>query len=183
MTKQQQQLIIGVLVAFLGIFVYWKYFVIPTMADIKTKQALYQDLVGKVETAKRQAQRLPALQAELEKLRIDLLAMEKQLPTDKDIPSIIRILTKEAQVENIEFTSMAPKPLTNQSFFQIIPFDLQFTGTLHGLARFLAALGQQDRIFQAQNLKLNQTGGTAETGIINLNISLLIQTYAYSGAR
>ncbi len=156
LTKQQQQLI-GAIVFLVvgGGYFYWSYMLKPTMAQITEREAKYKDLTAKIETAERQARRLPALQLEYATLQQDLLSLEKQLPTDKDLPNIIRVLTRQALQENLQFMKLAPKPSIHQTYFEIIPFDLQFSGTLHSLARFLAALGQQDRIFQAQNLNLS----------------------------
>ena len=152
----------------------------PTLTQIKEREAKYQDLTAKIETAERQARRLPALQLEYATLQQDLLSLEKQLPTDKDLPNIIRVITRQALQENLQFVKLAPKPSVHQTYFEIIPFDLQFSGGLHALARFLAALGQQDRIFQAQNVNLTMNSSSdPQLGTI-LNISLLIQTYAYT---
>jgi len=184
LTKQQQQLI-AILVAGVlgGGYVYWNYMFKPTLAKINVRQAKYNELIGKIETAERQARRLPALQNELAKLQNELGSLEKQLPKDKDMPNIIRILTREALQENLQFVRLAPKPPTRQQYFEIIPFDLQFYGTLHSLGRFLASLGQQDRIFQTQNVSLSPSGGQTESlqGLVSLSITLTIQTYAYSG--
>ena len=110
------------------------------------------------------------------------VALEKQLPRDQDKPNIIRALTREALQENLEFERLAPKPVETRDFFQVIPFDLQFAGNLQSLARFLASLGQQDRIFQAQGIKLNPRGNITDGGgVVPLSITLMIQTYAYSG--
>ena len=184
MSQQQQTMAIAVLVVVGGLYVYWNYLLKPTLDKIKTEQATYQDLADKIERAERQARRLPVLQSELAKLQVDLAAMEKQLPKDKDLPNILRTLTREALQENLQFAKLAPKPAQRQQYFEIIPFDVQFVGTLHALARFLASLGQQDRIFQASNLNLTPAGsgsGAEATGSTNLNISLAIQTYAYAG--
>jgi len=183
LTKQQQQILIVTIALVLGGgYVYWNYMLKPTLQRIHVGNEKYNGLVAKVETAERQSRRLPALQAEVEKLRLELVSLEKQLPKDKDIPNILRILTREALQENLEFSHLIPKPTVHQTFFEIIPFDVQFTGTLQSLARFLASLGQQDRIFQAQNISLIPGGGSVENqGFTRLNITLTIQTYAYTG--
>lgn len=183
LTKQQQQLLVGIIVFVLGGgYVYWNYMLKPTLDQIKRQEHQLADLTKKIEDAERQARRLPALQLEYATLQQDLVSLEKQLPTDKDLPNIIRVLTRQALQENLQFMRLAPKPLVRQEYFEIIPFDLQFTGTLHSLARFLAALGQQDRIFQAQNLSLTViSNGDPQLGTM-LNMTLLIQTYAYTKA-
>jgi type IV pilus assembly protein PilO len=181
LTKQQQQLV-AILLLFVvgGGYVYWNYMLKPTMAQITEREARYKDLTAKIETAERQARRLPALQLEYATLQQDLSLLEKQLPTDKDLPNIIRVLTRQALQENLQFTKLAPKPSVKQEYFEIIPFDVQFSGTLQSLARFLASLGQQDRIFQAQNLNLTVISSAEPQLGTMLNISLLIQTYAYT---
>jgi Tfp pilus assembly protein PilO len=182
-TKEQQTMIVAVLLFFGGLYVYWNYLLSPTLQEISTKEAQYADLSAKIEQAELQARRLPALKAEKEKLEIELVALEKQLPKDQDTPNIIRALTREAMQENLEFERLTPKPLEAREYFQVIPFELQFAGSLQSLARFLASLGQQERIFQAQNLKLSPKGGTEnDGGMVNLTISLTIMTYAYLGA-
>jgi type IV pilus assembly protein PilO len=182
MNQQQQMMVVASLIIVGGLYVYWTYLLKPTMDKIKTQQQTYQELVQKIETAERQARRLPVLQQELAKLQGDLSQMEKQLPKDKDLPNILRTLTREAVQEDLAFARLAPKPPQRQQYFEIIPFDVQFTGTLHSLARFLASLGQQDRIFQASNISLSPAGANTEnSGVTNLNINLSIQTYAYAG--
>jgi len=182
MTQQQQTMVAVVLFAVGGLYVYWNYLLKPTMAKIDANAATYNDLKAKIETAERQSRRLPALQNELAKLQVELSGLETQLPKDKDLPNILRTLTREAQNENLQFTRLAPKASQKQQYFEIIPFDAGFSGSLHNLARFLAALGQQDRIFSAQNITLAPSGtSAADTGVATLSITLTIQTYAYAG--
>lgn len=182
LTKQQQQTIgLIVMVVVGGGYFYWNYMLKPTMKSIRENQVKYEDLLAKIKTAENQAKRLPALQNELAKLELDLASLEKQLPKGKDLPNIIRILTREAVQEGLSFVRFGPKAPIKQQFFEVIPFDIQFTGTVHALARFLASLGQQDRIFQAQNISLVPTGSSDQQGVVNLNMTLTIQTYSYAG--
>lgn len=185
LSKQQQQiLIIAVVFVIGGGYVYWNYMLKPTLENIRVREQKHAELVAKIESAERQARRLPALQNELAMLQLDLSSVEKQLPKDKDMPNIIRLLTREALQEDLQFSSLAPKPSSKQQYFDIIPFDLRLVGNLQSLARFLASLGQQDRIFQAQNITLTPAGGAqsdAAQGVMPLNISLTIQTYSYAG--
>lgn len=183
LTKQQQQIIaLALMFVVGGGYFYWNFMLKPTLEKIKTNEATYADLIAKIETAERQARRLPALQNELAKLEVDLASLEKQLPKDKDVPNIIRILTREAIQQGLQFVRLGPKPANRQQYFEIIPFDLQFTGTMHSLARFLSSLGQQDRIFQAQNITMTPGGSATDSqGVVNLNLTLTIQTYSYAG--
>ena len=184
LTKQQQQIIV-LLVIFIGGggYGYWNFLLKPTLARIEQNEKKYEDLISKIEKAQRQARRLPALKNELEKLKVELADLEKQLPTGKDVPNIIRVLTREALRENLNFINVSPKKVLNKQYFEIIPFGISFDGSLHGLARFLASLGQQQRIFKAENITLTPTNNKLDpiTGQIPLSINLTIQTYSYRG--
>lgn len=179
-TKQQQMIILAVVGVGFVLYFYYSYLMKPLFATIDQRQQQYTELVGKIETAQRQAMRLPALQAEFAQLQTDLISLEKQLPKEKDLPNIIRTLTREALQEDMKFVRLSPRPSVRQQYFEIIPFELQFHGSLHNLARFLASLGQQDRIFQAENVSLAPLGAN-DLGEQNLSISLILQTYTYAG--
>lgn len=182
LTKQQQQtIVLIVMFVFGGGYAYINYMMKPTNERIQKAEAKLTDLRTRIERAERQSRRLPALEAEYEQLQRDLADLEKQLPKDQNVPNIIRTLTDEANRENMVFTRLAPRKTTRQNYFEIIPFDLQFKGSLHSLARFLAALGQQERIFKAEDITLTPIGGDLQTLGVPLSIQLAIQTYAYRG--
>lgn len=182
LTKEQQKIVVLLVMVVLGVYMYYTQLLKPTLIKIKDDQVKYEDLKAKIETAERQARRLPAMREELDRLQVDLSNLEKQLPKDKDVPNIIRILTREAAQENLTFVRLAPKPTTKREFFDVIPFDVTFTGPLHAFTRFLASMGQEDRIFQAQGINLSPAGSPTDGGgVQNLSITLTILTYAYAG--
>ena len=181
--SKEQQIIIGCLIGFVVIvYMYWSYLMKPILNDIQTKQTKLDSLQAQVDQAERQAKRLPALKSELEKLEIELSSLEKQLPTAKDIPGIIRIITKEANAQSINFVSMRPLDPRRDQYFDVISFDMSMTATLNNLAHFLASLGQQDRIFQIEQVKLSGGGQPGKGGgSPSLNVNFLLKTYAYAG--
>ncbi|MFN0116963.1 MAG: type 4a pilus biogenesis protein PilO [Elusimicrobiota bacterium] len=182
MNKEQQKILV-VLLMFLigGGYTYWNYLLRPILASIKVDKEKLSDLNAKIENAERQTRRLAAITAERDQLQFELVELEKQLPKDKDLPNIIRTITREALAHNIQFNRFAPRGGSKQQYFEILPFDLQISGTLTSLAQFLASLGQQERIFQAQNIVLSPSSSPEGSSEIILNITLIIQTYAYSG--
>lgn len=181
--SKEQQIIIGCLVGFVFvIYAYWNYFMKPILGDIQTKQTKLESLESQVEQAERQAKRLPLLKSELEKLETELSLLEKQLPTAKDIPGIIRIITREANAQNISFVSMRPLDARRDQYFDVLSFELSMTATLHNFAHFLASLGQQERIFQVEQVKLSGGGQPSKGGgSPSLNVNFTLKTYAYAG--
>lgn len=186
LTKQQQQILAIVLVVLIGGgYVYFSYLLNPTLKKISERKAKLSDLKQQIEVAERQARRLPQLQAEYAQLQTQMAAIEKQLPTDKDIPGILRTVTREAMDENLYFVSLKPnEPKRDQSnYFDVLEFEVQMTGSMQSLVRFMASLGQQDRIFQFEKLSLSggSSSGAEASGLSILSISFTLKTYAYVG--
>lgn len=182
--SKEQQTIIVVLIALVGFgYVYWNYLLKPIMAQISERQAKHADLVQKIDEAKRFVDRLPVLIADKNNLEIQLKAIEKQLPRDRDVPGIITLLTKEAQAEDLLFSSMRPIDPRKDNYFEVIEFEVTMVGQFHNLMRFMSSLGQQDRIFQFDKLNITGFGGATpgQEGLINLNFSFSVKTYAYVG--
>ena len=180
LTKEQQYLIVAVIGLCLGLYFYWSYLLKPTSEKISSQAKKLADLKNQVQQAERQAKRLPALKSEYDTLQKELAGIERQLPKDRDMPNIIRTITREALRENLEFAKVVPNNVERQEYFEKLPFSLEMKGSLHSLARFLAALGQQERIFGAGDLTL-RPGTTAIDGQVGLTITLTLETYAYQG--
>ena len=185
LTKQQQQMIVFLLVGvFGGGYIYFNYLLGPTLKSITERKAKYAGLVQQIEVAERQARRLPQLQAEYAQLQIQLSSIEKQLPTDKDIPGILRTVTRGALDENLGFVSLKPNDPTRDksNYFDVLEFEIQMVGSLQSFVRFMASLGQQDRIFQFEKLIVtNQAGSLDQADLMKLNINFTLKTYAYVG--
>jgi len=178
--KQIQLIAVAALIVIGGGYVYWNYFLKPEFNSIRDNTVKLNDLKQKIESAEREARRLPALKDERERLTTELSRLEKQLPKDKDVPNIIRALTREALQESLDFRQFAPKATVQKQYFAVVPFDIQMSGSLSALARFFTSLGQNERIFKFQNVKLTPRSGD-ESGMTFLNISFSVETYAYTG--
>jgi Tfp pilus assembly protein PilO len=179
--KQQQTIVLIVMLVVGGGWAYWNYMLKPTFSEIKEKKSRLEKLKNDIAKAERQARRLPALKHEKEKLSQELEKLEKQLPRGKDVPNIIRTISREAIQENLIFQSLDPQANTQRNFFEIIPFKISMKGELNSLVRFLSSLGQGERIFKAENFTFAPIGSSEEMGIMQLNIGFTLLTYAYTG--
>jgi Tfp pilus assembly protein PilO len=136
-------------------YVYWNYCLKPTNEKIRKTSAQLTEVLDKVETMKRTATRLPALERESQELQAEVGKTEKRLPRQKNVEEIIRILTEHSAKLNVAVISFSPSGETAQNYFIEVPFTLSVSGGLHSIAKFLTILGQQERILNARNLSLN----------------------------
>jgi Tfp pilus assembly protein PilO len=157
MTKEQQQALTAaspllVVVALVGWYMYW---FSPLQARLASKAADLDQTLRQVETLKASASRLDALQKECDDLRAQVKLMERRLPRTKNLEDILRTVTETAIKNRVTISSLSPGGESSQAYYIEVPFSLNLTAGLHNLGKFLAALGQQERIFTAKNLSLS----------------------------
>lgn len=148
----QQNLIFMVLIMAGLIYVYMSYLLKP----IEAKQAeAFQKLQAtetRLNEMKKRSLELPKLQAEMKMLELEVTSLEQLLPKDREIPTLLRTFTKTAQKYHMRINNLVPGAVNAQADFNEIPFQVTMLGTYHGLAYFLADLGQEQRILSAANL-------------------------------
>ncbi|HRY30757.1 MAG TPA: type 4a pilus biogenesis protein PilO [Elusimicrobiota bacterium] len=178
LSKQQQQQI--ALIVMLGggfLFVYWNYLLKPTNAKIVALETQVTDILGQVETMKRTANRLPALQREYDALVAEVGETEKRLPKEKNLQEVLRIVTEQSMKNKISVLSFAPGGDVQQNYCVEIPISLNITGQFHTLGKFLAILGQQERILTARDVRLSYTPNEKKGHTISGSFILLAYTF------
>jgi type IV pilus assembly protein PilO len=175
--KQLQASIIALpLIAFLGIFVYYKYLVTPLAAsqvkiliELDSIRSEYEQSVGR-------AARLPRLEQEIQILNEEILDMEKTLPKDKDIPEILRLLSNRMRFYDIQWKKLEPGPQSVKEYHIEHSYKIPFTTSYHTLAKFMAEVGQMERIFATQIVSLKSENTPKDGTKVTGDLSFLIYT-------
>ena len=179
MTKniQNNLIILVVLTAFLA-FGYFKYIISPLNAKYSEGLKKLKLVESKLADTKRKALELPKLQADMKNLEMQVADLEKLLPKDKDIPDLLRIVTKTAQKYQLRITNITPGSVTSQANYNEIPFQMTVQGTYHALAYFLSDIGQESRILSVKNVNFASNTQTKEnTNTVNVNFTLIAYTF------
>jgi type IV pilus assembly protein PilO len=160
MTKKLQQQLIFIVLIFAGLsYVYFGYILKPINSRFQDAQTKLREAESKLSEMKLRALELPKLQSEMMYLEQEVSDLEKLLPKEKQIPELIRTITKAAQQFGIKMQNIAPGPEAPQANFSELPFRMILEGNYHSFARFLAELAQGQRIFNYRDLVF--TGRTA----------------------
>lgn len=153
MTKKMQQNLILLFIFAAGLgYVYYKFLITPIKLKYQNALTELTTVESKLSEMKRRAMELPKLQAEMQLLELEVSELEKLLPKDKEIPNLLRIITKHAQHYQLRISNFAPSAAIPQSNYNEIPFQMTLQGTYHSFAAFLAELGQESRILSARNI-------------------------------
>jgi type IV pilus assembly protein PilO len=157
--KNRNLAIAFALMAFLGMIVYadWTLVYTPIQKTMAEDRSKVDELNAKLAVAKQRAGQLNKIQAEMANLQIDVAQLEKQLPKDRELPSLIRVLTHRAESYGLLFTALTPGRPVPKGLYDEIPYSVVATSSFHSLGHFLTAMGKGERLFATRNLSLTSS--------------------------
>jgi type IV pilus assembly protein PilO len=115
--------------------------------------------LGKLETQVRELKIIAAnvkrFQAEAAKLREELQFAITQLPTSKEIPSLLSNVSNLGKESGLEFLLFRPTPEVNREFYAEIPVEIKVRGTYHDVALFFDKVGKLPRIVNINGVAMD----------------------------
>lgn len=156
--EQQTYIIVGVAVA-MFLFVYFKVFLMPINKSINEKTQKIQELTANIETANREAAALDELKAKNEQLKLEVEDLQKQLPKSKEIPNLLRLVTKDAQRFGVKVLTLTPLPMSPQQEYDELRYTMSVNSSFHSLGHFFATIGQEERLLAVRDLSLTASPG------------------------
>lgn len=181
LTKEQQQLIVaGVLMTGALGFVYVKYFWIPTKQKIAEATTKLEGVNKKIKQAEDTARRLPQLQRQLAELEVLAQEAEEKLPKKKEVPKLIETLSDLAKEHRVDIQSISPAGSGKRENYQENFYSLVIQGSYHSVARFLTALGMEERILHSRNLTLSPITSALQPSF-TVQASFTLVVYQYKG--
>ena len=133
-----------ILAAVLGLYLYFIYIPKSEVLDKKVSE------MGKLETQVRElrviAANMKRFQAEAAKLREELKLAMAQLPTSKEIPSLLANISNLGKESGLEFLLFRPVPEVTREFYAEIPVEIRVKGTYNDVAIFFGKVGKMSRI-------------------------------------
>ncbi|MBI5967086.1 MAG: type 4a pilus biogenesis protein PilO [Deltaproteobacteria bacterium] len=145
-------ILVGVLALLSGLYAYLVY--LPTSGELDNKR---KDM-GKLETQLRElrtiAENMRRFQAEAAKLREELAVAVAQLPTSKEIPSLLANVSNLGKEAGLEFLLFRPTPEVGREFYAEIPVEIRVKGSYNAVAVFFDKVGKLPRIVNISSLTM-----------------------------
>jgi len=145
MSKSQKIIAMAVILATIaGLYVYLFY--LPTSAEKEKKRV---DM-GRLETQLRElraiAEDQKRFQADSARLREEVESAMAQLPTSKEIPSLLANISNLGKEAGLDFILFRPAPEVSQEFLVLIPVEIKVKGTYTDVAIFFDRVSKMPRI-------------------------------------
>jgi type IV pilus assembly protein PilO len=130
------------------------FFYPPREAVVTELRGQVEKLTAEVEQAKRTAENLPKLEAEMEALHVKWDEATQLLPPQKEIAVLLRKVAVAGEQTDIDFLLFEPSEPMAQTFYTEHPVSVKVRGGYHDLGEFLAGLAGMTRIVNVTNLDL-----------------------------
>jgi len=146
-----------------------------SIEDYKRKNTALQ---SQIQQAQARASQLDKVRAEMAGLQVEVAQLEKQLPKNRELPSLLRVVTHRAEAYGVTLMSVTPTKPVSKGLYDEIAYNITASASFHGIGRFLTAMGKGERLFAARDLALTGAANKADpTKTVNATFKLIAFKY------
>ena len=146
-------------------------------AKIKDLKADFEKKSNDLARARQSVADLPRFQAEFAALHERYEMAAELLPTDKEMPGVLRRLTLAGQQCGIQFESFRPDPEVRKDHYTEVPIQLKIVGGYHQVGQFLAEIANMPRIMKVSNLQVNNNPKAQDDPEMTTSCDLVVTVY------
>lgn len=122
--------------------------------------------------------KLPQFREEVALLEVQLEKLLRILPPRRDVQDVLRRFRALAEQEDFVLSEFRPGSEIEKDFYYEWPIAVKLTGTYHSLARFFDRMSRFSRIFNVDNLRIDQAR-RSESAQHTINASFTAKTFVY----
>jgi len=150
----------------------------------KKKSAQINVLQSQLSTLNTELQDLRAIQKKLEEFRsmigeleAQLEVAQEQLPRQKEIPVLLKDISRFGKEAGMEFKSFRPSRELSKGFYAEVPINLVISGPFHNIGKFVDEIVHYPRIIKISSMTI---GGAKDVeGHIMLQSTAQATTFRY----
>ena len=146
-------------------------------AKIKTLKADFEKKSNDLARARQSVADLPRFQAEFAALHERYEMAAELLPTEKEMPGVLRRLTLAGQQCGVQFESFRPDPEVRKDHYTEVPIQLKIVGGYHQVGQFLAEIANMPRIMKVSNLQVATNPRKDDDETMTTSVDLVITVY------
>lgn len=94
------------------------------------------------------------IEEELKRINLNLLHAQAQLPTEKEIPSLLAKISDLGSLVGLEFLLFQPQPEVPTEFYNEVPIDIVIKGNYHMVAQFFDLIAHLSRIVNISDINM-----------------------------
>lgn len=124
----------------------------PKASQVKARQKDITEAVQKQSVLALQLSQLQAAAKDAPKDRKRLAKLESQIPSEADLPGLIRLLNTTTDKSAVDFAALAPSSPSPSGSITVIPIQITIKGTFFAVDQYLYLLENLQRVSSVTNL-------------------------------
>jgi type IV pilus assembly protein PilO len=134
--SRKMRLVLAAVVLVAVVAVSWFFLISPLRADVAATNTSITEQQAQLTRAQGRLAEAQTLREEGQKNQARLLELAKMVPQSSQVPSLLVQIQDLADQAGVTFQSVTPGEGSDGGVFQIIPLQLQFTGSYFNLSDF-----------------------------------------------
>jgi type IV pilus assembly protein PilO len=163
---RSKKILIVAAVAVLAFFMFWYLRLQPMRDEIKNLARQRDQKVRELNESRAVAKNLEKFEMEVANLRGELNKALAQLPNEREIPELLKNISKVGKASNLEFLRFRPSAERPKQFYAEVPLELVFLGSYHEAGMFFDRVSKMPRIINVENFKMEPGKASGENAIL-----------------
>ena len=113
----------------------------------------------KIQEGQQAARMRAELQAETDRLNVQLASLRRILPTEPEAGALIKWLESQAGRFNLSIRTLSEASIKREEFYKEYAYNMEIVGNYHDLGRFLDVIGKHDRILNVRSMVVRANVG------------------------
>jgi len=152
-TKREKILIILITIV-VPLFLYYKFYYLPSKAKINHIKEDIKKLELEIAKLESFVKREKIIESEVEKRKKFLDEIKSILPTEKEIPQLLKNVSELAKKHKLEILRFTPRQEERKDYYNIIPFDMELKGYFYDIIKFLNEVESLPRLVTLNNIEV-----------------------------
>lgn len=174
-TKREKVLLVLVTII-LPFFLFYKFYYIPLKEKINNLKEDIKKIELEIAKLENFVKREKAIEEIVRNRKKFLEEIKIFLPTEKEIPQLIKNVSEIAKKNKLEILRFMPRQEERQNYYNVIPFDMELKGYFYDILKFLNEVEKLPRLVTLKNIEFSPQA--KEEKII---IKTSFVTYVYTG--
>ena len=176
-TSKKVLILVALLCVITGVYFYS--FFTPQQQELDTMKKELSKLVEDLDKSKAISRDLEKYKAQVEQMNKELAVALTQLPTEKEIPEILKNISSLGKESQLEFTLFRPKPDEPQQYYAKVPIELSIVGSYHNTGTFFDKVSKQPRIINVVDFNMARVKDAKGRDDVAVRTSCVLNTYRY----
>lgn len=145
-------ILVLVALVIVGLYGYLAY--LPQRDEIGRLKEQRDQLIKELNESRAVVKNLDKFKKEVAQLQGELNRALAQLPNSREIPELLKNISKLGKESNLEFLRFRPAPERPKQFYAEVPLELVFIGTYHETGVFFDRVSKLPRIINVENFRM-----------------------------